>query len=123
VALVDHRDPAKVRHTTLDLLRQRAYQIACGYEDAIDGNAVRHDAGFQIALNRVPDADSALASQPTLSRFEVRRAQELIEFSNTLGDLWIERLRAQAVVASDVFVSTSRTIHPLRSAASVSPAR
>jgi hypothetical protein len=94
--LVDERQPTKVRHSTLDLLRQRAYQIACGYEDAVDGNTLRHDAAFQIALNRVPDADSALASQPTLSRFEVRGRQELIDFSNTLCDLWIERLRAQA---------------------------
>jgi hypothetical protein len=95
-ALVDDREAAKVRHTTLDLLRQRAYQIACGYEDASDANTLRSDAGFQLALNRVPDADASLASQPTLSRFEVRRRHELIEFSNTLCDLWIERLRAKA---------------------------
>ena len=55
--LTDRREASKVQHSSVDLLRQRAYQIACGYEDAVDGNTLRHDAGFQIALNRVPGAD------------------------------------------------------------------
>lgn len=95
-ALTDRRQRAKVQHPISDLLRQRAYQIACGYEDAIDGNSLRHDAGFQLALGRVPDDDAVLASQPTLSRFEQRRNADLLDFSNALLDLWIERLRAKA---------------------------
>lgn len=94
--LTDGREAAKIQHSTVDLLRQRAYQIACGYEDAVDANTLRHDAGFQLALNRVPGDDSALASQPTLSRFEHRRNADLLTFSNALLDLWIERLRAKA---------------------------
>ena len=85
-----------MQHPISDLLRQRAYQIACGYEDASDGNSLRHDAGFQLALDRVPDDDTALASQPTLSRFEQRRNADLLRFSNTLLDVWIERLQAKA---------------------------
>lgn len=95
-ALTDRRQRTKVQHPISDLLRQRAYQIACGYEDASDGNALRHDAGFQLALGRVPDDDATLASQPTLSRFEQRRNADLLTFSNALLDLWIERLRAKA---------------------------
>ena len=49
-SLTDRRMPRKVRHSTTDLLRQRAYQIACGYEDASDANTLRGDAGFQLAL-------------------------------------------------------------------------
>lgn len=95
-ALVDRRDGAKVRHSTLDLLRQRAYQIACGYEDASDANSLRHDAAFQLALGRAPAPEASLASQPTLSRFEHRRNAELLQFSNALLDLWIERQRVRA---------------------------
>ena len=95
-SLVDGRDESKVRHSTADLLRQRAYQIACGYEDASDANSLRHDPAFQLALGRVPDDTAALASQPTLSRFEHRRNRDLLTFSNTLLDLWTERLRAKA---------------------------
>ena len=94
--LTDRRQPGKVQHSVSDLLRQRAYQIACGYEDASDANTLRHDAGFQLALGRVPDDEAALASQPTLSRFEQRRNADLLKFSNALLDLWIERLRAKA---------------------------
>lgn len=94
--LTDRREASKVQHSTVDLLRQRAYQIACGYEDAVDANTLRHDAGFQIALNRVPGDDAIMASQPTVSRFEHRRNADLLMFSNALLDLWIERLRAKA---------------------------
>ncbi|MHB8784579.1 MAG: IS1380 family transposase [Desulfobacteria bacterium] len=95
-ALFDRRDPSRVRHATVDLLRQRVYQIACGYEDAADANTLRHDAGMQLALGRVPDGEATLASQPTLSRFEQRRHADLLAFSVALCDLWIEQLRARA---------------------------
>lgn len=94
--LTDKRMPRKVRHSTTDLLRQRAYQIACGYEDASDANTLRGDAGFQLALERVPGGRNELASQPTLSRFEQRRHSDLLRFSNGLLDLWIDRLQAKA---------------------------
>ena len=103
-SLHDGRQAAKVQHSMVELLRQRAYQIACGYEDASDATSLRHDAGFQVALGRVPNSDSVLASQPTLSRFEQRRRSDLLAFSNALCDLWIERLRAK----------TRRSKRPLR---------
>lgn len=80
--LSDRRDGAKVQHSTLDLLRQRAYQIACGYEDATDTNSLRDDAALQLALGRIPADDAALTSQPTLSRFEQRQHADLLRFSN-----------------------------------------
>ena len=95
-ALSDGRDSVKVQHTMEDLLRQRSYQIACGYEDAADANTLRYDAGFQIALDRVPGHDGALASQPTISRFEQRRRADLFAYSKVLCDLWIERLQKKA---------------------------
>lgn len=96
VTLSDRREAAKVRHSYTDLLRQRAYQIACGYEDASDANTLRTDPAFQIALDRVPDPDAVLASQPTVSRFEQRRNADLLTYSNALCDLWIERLGRKA---------------------------
>lgn len=94
-SLSDPREPGKIRHSIRDLLRQRAYQIACGYEDASDGNTLRFDPGFQLALGRVPTPEAALAAQPTLSRFEQRRHRDLLSFSNAICDLWIERLRTR----------------------------
>jgi hypothetical protein len=69
-AIKDPRDPAKVTHTLLDVLRARIYAIAQGYEDANDLDRLREDPALKVACGRLPASGKALASQPTLSRFE-----------------------------------------------------
>jgi hypothetical protein len=64
--LPDARDPLKIEHTMGDLLRQRVYGLACGYEDLNDHDTLRKDLCLQSAVGR----DEALASSPTLCRFE-----------------------------------------------------
>jgi hypothetical protein len=39
----DPRQPGKVRHALLDLLRQRIYAIACGYPDGNDAARLAQD--------------------------------------------------------------------------------
>jgi len=68
--LRDRRHPSYVRHSMEELLRQRIFQIACGYEDADDCDKLRGDPGFKAACDRLPIAGEALASQPTLTRLE-----------------------------------------------------
>src|SRR6266480_5289503 len=68
--LADSRDARRIHFTSEDLLKQRIFQIAAGYEDANDANTLRHDPIFKLLLNRLPDTGPPLASQPTLSRFE-----------------------------------------------------
>jgi hypothetical protein len=58
------------RHSILDLVRQRVFQIACGYEDQDDADALRTDPLLKLVCGRLPDTDADLASQPTLSRLE-----------------------------------------------------
>jgi hypothetical protein len=70
--LSDPRDPRRVHFTNHDLLKQRVFQIAAGYEDANDANTLRHDPIFKLLLDRLPETGAPLASQPTLSRFENR---------------------------------------------------
>jgi hypothetical protein len=96
-ALIDRRQPGKVRHSAQDVLLQRTLQICAGYEDASDANALRDDPAVQLALGRSPaDPSSRLASQPTISRFERRSHRELLAFSEVLSDLWVERLARRA---------------------------
>jgi hypothetical protein len=66
----DSRDVRYVLHSLTDLLIQRVAQIACGYEDANDCNTLRHDPIFKLLAGRYPEIGQALASQPTMSRFE-----------------------------------------------------
>jgi hypothetical protein len=68
--LKDPRLPERIRHTLLDLIRQRVYQIVAGYEDANDATSLRADPALKVAVGRCPHSDPDLASQPTLSRLE-----------------------------------------------------
>jgi Transposase DDE domain group 1 len=52
------------------LVRQRGYQIACGYADQDDADALRADPLLKLACGRRPKTGADLASQPTLSRLE-----------------------------------------------------
>jgi Transposase DDE domain group 1 len=44
--------------------------IACGFEDAIDHDRVRHGPLMKAAVGRHPESGAALASQSTISRLE-----------------------------------------------------
>ena len=66
--LHDCRDPRRVRHTRLEQLRQRVYQIALGYEDCNDADSLKADVVWQVACSEREPAP--LSSQPSLSRFE-----------------------------------------------------
>ena len=68
--LVDTRQAGKVQHQTLELVRQRIFGLACGYADCNDAARLADDAIHKLLLDRDPIAGPALASQPTLSRFE-----------------------------------------------------
>jgi hypothetical protein len=70
-AIGDAHDPRYITHSMRDLLTQRIFQIASGYEDGNDANALRHDPLFKLAAGRAPlDADNALACAATHSRLE-----------------------------------------------------
>jgi hypothetical protein len=77
----------KVRHSLVALLKQRVFQIACGYEDQNDANTLRTDPLLKLVCGSLPETGADLASQPTLSRLEnapdaracYRVAKELFE--------------------------------------------
>ena len=68
--LPDAREPGKVVHPLVDLVRQRVFGLACGYADANDAARLADDPVHKLLLDRDPVNGAALASQPTLSRFE-----------------------------------------------------
>jgi len=99
--LDDRRQPGKIRHEIEELLRQRTFGIACGYPDGNDAARIADDPMHKLLAGRDPIAGEALASQPTLSRFEngVRRA-DLLRMADALADTVLEhhrrRLRGKA---------------------------
>lgn len=68
--LPDTRDPRRVVHSRLEQVRQRIFQIALGYEDQDDADALRNDPLLRVACDRLPEDQRGLSSQPTLSRLE-----------------------------------------------------
>src|SRR5256886_3749550 len=85
--LADSRDARRIHFTPEDLLKQRIFQIAAGYEDANDANTLRHDPIFKLLLDRLPETGAPLASQPTISRFENRVSRtELYRMALVLVD-------------------------------------
>lgn len=69
-AIRDHRDQNKVVHPITEMARERIYAICQDYEDANDLDTLRHDPALKVACERLPKSGEALASQPTISRFE-----------------------------------------------------
>ncbi len=99
--LADSRQAGKVRHELIELVRQRVFGIACGYADCNDAARLASDPVHKLLLGRDPLTGLALASQPTLSRFENALGwQDLYQMGAALADLVIEhhraRLRGQA---------------------------
>ena len=89
-ALSDRRDPVKVHHDQTELLCQRLFAIAMGYEDGNDHRSLRFDPGLKTAVGRLPETGPALASQPTLSRFENGVGnRELRRLADALMDAYV----------------------------------
>ncbi len=90
----DPRLATRIQHPLLDLVRQRLYQIAAGYEDANDATDLRADPALKIAVGRGPESDPDLASQPTLSRLEQQvRPKECQAINHLLLDQFLEQER------------------------------
>ena len=65
----DDRCPWLVQHPVEEMLRQRIFQMAAGYEDADDCDLLRNDSVLKLCSGRLPDAPG-LSSQPTMTRLE-----------------------------------------------------
>jgi hypothetical protein len=82
----DDRHPSYVDHSISSMLNQRIMQIAAGYEDANDCNALKNDAIFKICANQ----HGSLATQPTMSRFENKvNSKELYNIAKVFVDKFI----------------------------------
>jgi len=65
------RDARYTDHGDKELLSQRIFQMACGYEDANDCNTLGHDPAFKAACGRLPLSDAPLGAW-ALDRHDAR---------------------------------------------------
>lgn len=94
--LKDKRNPDLIEHTVDEMLRERMFAIAAGYEDANDCDTLRDDPAFKMAVGRAPASGDALCSQPTMSRLE-----------NAPSRIAIARMMAAMI---DQFCASYRTV-------------
>lgn len=64
--IADPRSPLLIKHGVRDMLRQRVYGLALGWEDLSDHGALRCDVAMQTAVG----VEREVASAPTLCRLE-----------------------------------------------------
>ncbi len=80
----DHRDPERIEHTVEELVGQRIYGLAHGYEDLNDHDELRHDPLMAVLVGKndptgqsreeCRDRGKALAGKSTLNRLELTPA-------------------------------------------------
>jgi DDE family transposase len=101
-----------VRHSREALVRQRVFQIACGYEDQNDASLLRADPLFKLACGRLPASEPDLASQPTLSRLENAVDRHAVEqLAARLAELYL-RERGRAGVPARLVLDLDGTADP-----------
>lgn len=100
------------RHSLLELLRQRIYQIAAGYEDQDDADTLRTDPLLKLVCGRLPESDPDLASQPTLSRLEnAFSARACYRLAAALGEVYL-RERERDGVPTHIVLDLDSTDDP-----------
>jgi hypothetical protein len=101
-----------VRHGLATLVRQRVFQIACGYEDQDDADFLRTDPLLKLVCGRLPDTGPDLASQPTLSRLEnaVDR-KSCYRLAVALGELYM-RERERDGIPTHIILDVDGTDDP-----------
>lgn len=109
--LTDPRQDDRVRHDSLQLLRQRLYQIVAGYEDANDADRLRHDPLLQIVADQ--PLGEALGSQPTLSRWEnAPSARDLVRLNDALLQQFIRLCGDQIRQRGEILLDIDSTDDP-----------
>ena len=89
--LPDPRDQRFTIHQQREMIAQRIFAIALGYEDLNDQQTMRDDPALQLAAGRSPEPDDPLASPSTLCRLENRVTRTAMV---KMSALFVERFLA-----------------------------
>src|SRR5436853_3440364 len=67
----DYRNPDLIEHTVEELVAQRVYGLALGYEDLNDHEELRNDPLLAVLVEKADPRNQALAGKSTLNRLEL----------------------------------------------------
>ena len=128
----DHRDPDKIEHTVRELLAQRVFALALGYEDLNDHETLRRDPLLATLVGKLDptgqsrprqrDQGAALAGKSTLNRLELTpadagpgsRYQKIVYDGAAIDRLLVDLfLEAHAVPPTQIILDLDATDDPL----------
>ena len=108
----DHRNPNALAHSVRDLIAQRVFALALGYEDLSDHNALRADPILAMLVGKRditgrsrPDDTRPMASAATLNRLENSRPEK------APGDRY-RRIAADFAAMDDLLCDLFLEAHP-----------
>jgi Transposase DDE domain group 1 len=128
----DHRDPDSLEHTVAQLVAQRVYGLALGYEDLNDHDQLRLDPLLATLVGkldptgadrlRARDRGKALAGKSTLNRLELTppdataasRYQKIVAHPEAMERLFVELfLQAHPQPPTQIILDLDATDDPL----------
>jgi DDE family transposase len=69
----DYRNPDLIEHTVEELVAQRVYGLALGYEDPNDHEELRNDPLLAVLVEKADPCNQVLAGKSTLNRLELTK--------------------------------------------------
>ncbi|MFN7921607.1 MAG: IS1380 family transposase [Bryobacteraceae bacterium] len=112
---VDGRDPQQIEHSVEQMVRQRVYALALGYEDLNDHEQLRQDPLLQVMAGKAEPGSEPLAGKSTLNRMELGsgmpdRYKKINFWRDSVDDLLVSVfLEAHTSPPSEIIVDIDTT--------------
>jgi hypothetical protein len=116
---LDGRDPRLVRHSVQEMVSQRIYGLALGYEDLNDHEQLRQDPLMGVLAGKPELAKEPLAGKSTLNRLELSngtpdRYKKITFWKRALDDLLVNVfLEAHSQPPQEIILDVDTTDLPL----------
>ena len=116
---LDARSPLLVEHTVEQLVSQRIYGLALGYEDLNDHEQLRQDPLLRVLAGKSDVEDSPLAGKSTLNRLELsdgtpNRYKKITFWKDGIDELLVKVfLESHAAAPEEIVLDVDATDLPL----------
>jgi hypothetical protein len=116
---LDGRNPIFVEHSVEQLVSQRVYGLALGYEDLNDHEQLRHDPLLRLLAGKPDVEDSPLGGKSTLNRLELSdgtpsRYKKITFWKDSIDELLVQVfLESHGTAPEEITLDVDATDFPL----------